>query len=253
MTRQICIFAPNKQPFGNANWSNTILGHIIKPLVEKYNPEWYWFSRYTDENFGSINTDFDSSKIPVEFFNFSMDGTPVNSTMIRFRFKIESSKSSEFEKESVEQIQKMGCASSGCCDYGFDGELGGPRFNDNYIDPNQLAGDEKTHAEESNKRRAILVGKMFHSISELTLDSLDGPDSDNVCKSTTNNHPQNINDTSWDSIHHIFCNTTATPTRIHVWQYLPKELIHISTDWDFSIPEDQKNDWKHEGITKVNS
>ena len=62
--RQIRIFVP---PAADGNhWVETVVGRVIKPVVERHKPEWMWFSRYGEDKERS-SVDCDISKIPTHF------------------------------------------------------------------------------------------------------------------------------------------------------------------------------------------
>jgi hypothetical protein len=42
--RQIRIFV--LPGFDGNHWVETVVGRVIKPVVERHKPEWMWFSRY---------------------------------------------------------------------------------------------------------------------------------------------------------------------------------------------------------------
>ena len=72
------------------------------------------------------------------------------------------------------------------------------------------------------QQRADLVALHYMSTSRLILDCLIGPDPQQRYLLETNDDPQNPQQSSFESLHHLFCNMTNVPTSI---------LLGVGTHW----------------------
>jgi hypothetical protein len=218
VTKQVCIFAPTKQPYDGSSWAETIFGRIIKPLVASHAElRWFWFLRYGEpKNSGS--PDFDVSRIADDFFPGG------NGRLVRFRISIQESDFAAFESDGSDLIQQEGCGFSHWPDYGGLGELGGARFcGEN--------GIVKPSAE-----RAELNAQMLCSLSKLVLHSLVGPDADGRYKMESNVHKENPNGSTFESLHHCFCNMTGVPLDVIVLRNKQTGVQVIGTQWNLHVP-----------------
>ena len=185
-------------PFDTDQWAETLLGHIIKPAVQKQNViEWFWFSRYHCPQ-SMDSEDCDISKIPQDF---ALPNTDIYRS-VRFRYSIDSTLVSGFEQQCEPLVQTAGCAISDFRDYDFVGDLGGDRH----------LGGQRTALRRDH--RANLVAGVYHSTSLIVLDALVGPDAQGHYSAEANDSDQNPLHSSFESIHHVFCNITEVPLRV---------------------------------------
>lgn len=220
VTKQVCIFAPQKPPYDDA-WAETIFGRVISPLVSEH-PElkWFWFLRY-DEPKDSKSGHFDVSRIPDEFFVNDM------AHMIRFRFAIPAVDVDAFESHGSELIQKNGCCFSHWPEYGALGELGGQRF----------CGNSKPVKPCSE--RAELNALMLCSLSRIVLHSLEGPDEDGRYRMEKNVDSENPNGSTFESLHHCFCNMTGVPLDVIVLRNKKTGVQVIGTQWSLHVKPEE--------------
>jgi hypothetical protein len=210
VNRQTRIFVPRNQLFDHDQWAETVIGRIILPII--CNADyliWYWFSRY-DCPKEVDSGDCDINQIPMEFMN--LDSQHYRS--VRFRYSLEESLVGNFERYCLKLIQDSGCAISDFRDYDFIGDLGSDRH---------LGGERS-----SNRRRgrAELVVSLYHATSRLVLDALIGPDEQGRYSLEYNDSNQNPLHSTFESLHHVFCNITDVPLRVLV---SPQS---IGTDWN---------------------
>jgi hypothetical protein len=194
--RQVRIFAPNRAPYANEFWGETILGQIIKPAVADC-PDlaWFWFSRYycTAKQDGG---DCDISKVPQDY---TVPGAAYRS--VKFRYSVTEDALEEFERACAALIQKSGCFATDFRDYDYLGDLGAPRF----------LGGEWTP--QRRRVRADLVAAQFCATCRLVLDTLAGPAADGkfTVEKDLVSKENPVANSPLESIHHIFCNSTAVP------------------------------------------
>jgi len=218
VTKQVCIFAPWKPPFDGATWAETIFGRIIKPLVMAHSElRWYWFLRY-GESKTSGSLDFDANRIADEFF---VNGI---GRLVRFRFSMRSDDFPAFESHGSDLFQQEGCGFSHWPDYGGLGELGGARF----CGENGLS--------KPSSERAGLNAAMLYSLSRIVLHSLIGPDSEGRHQMEKNTYEENPNGSTFESLHHCFCNMTGVPLDVIVLRNKQTGEQLIGTQWSLRIP-----------------
>ena len=202
MYRQTRIFAPLAVPF-DSYWAETIVGAIIAPAIsQEQNLEWFWFSRY-ELTAQQDADDCDIRDIPQGFLN------PQNQfyRSIRFRYSITEEARQTFENRIQNQITKHGCWISDFRDYPFLEDLGG----------NRHIGGERTP--DRRQHRAQLVARLYQAISELVVDTLVGPDEEARYQAEKNDDSRNNPlGSTFESVHHLFCNITDVPTRVLVSQ-----------------------------------
>jgi len=209
MYRQTRIFVPLTVPFDTKLWAETVIGGIIAPIVrEELGLQWFWFSRYncaTEADSG----DCDISQIPAEFM------VPQNRHFrsVRFRYSIAEGSRQAFEDQCHSRIRDLGCCVSDFLNYDFLGDLGGDRH----------IGGER--AEPRRKHRAQLVAEMYQAISRVVIDALVGPDPQGRYRVEQNDNPENPLGSSFESLHHLFCNITDVPLRVLISQ------MRVGTDW----------------------
>lgn len=192
-TTQTRIFVPWPDAPYDQDWYATLLGRVIGPLVQNQQSlEWFFFSRYRQDRGGSSG-DCDLGKIPR---HFERDGVW---TSIRFRCGIPHTHRQAFEDQASAAISGAGCAISDWRDFDLVSDLGSNRF---------LGGDRMPTRREE---RAKLVASYLHTISELVLHAVIGPDDEARFTLEANDHDQNPMRSTFESLHHMFCNVTDVP------------------------------------------
>lgn len=207
-TRQTRIFVPPRAPFDRDTWVENIIGHIISPLAQSKELNWFWFSRYG--GYRSDSGDCDIIKIP-EAFAFPPSNIYKS---LRFRFSISDEAQDSFEEKLSQGIEKMGCGISDFREYDSISDMAGNRF----------LGEPRT--EEKRKERVALVAAHFCATSKLFINCVQGPDQDGYFSMEKDpDSGQNPHGNIFESVHHIFCNQTNVPLRVILSQ------TSIGTDW----------------------
>jgi len=194
--RQVRVFAPNRAPYAPDSWGETILGQVIKPAVaDNPNLAWFWFSRYycTANQDGG---DCDISQVPKDYI---VPGGAYRS--VKFRYAVTEDALEEFERACAAFIEKSGCFASDFRDYNYLADLGAPRF---------LGGEQTPQRRQA---RADLVAAQFHATCRLVLDTLVEPAADGkfAVEKDLVSKENPAGNSPLESIHHIFCNSTAVP------------------------------------------
>lgn len=231
VTKQVCIFAPWKPPYDGATWAETVFGRIIKPLVIAHSEiRWFWFLRYGEPK-TSGSPDFDVNRIADDFF--------VNGIghLVRLRFAIRDADFSSFESHGSRIIRQEGCCYSHWPDYGGLGELGGARF----CGENGLSKPCSVRAE--------LNAEMLCCLSKIVLHSLIGPDPEGRYQMEKNIDNQNPNGSTFESLHHCFCNMTGVPLDVIVLQNKQTGEQRLGTLWN--VPVENQQEWETAGKIPV--
>jgi hypothetical protein len=218
-----------KPPYDGVTWAETIFGRIIRPLVAVH-PElrWFWFLRYVETK-DSGSPDFDVGRIAGDFFPGG------RGRLVRFRFSIREGDFSAFESCGSDIIRREGCGFSHWPDYGGLGELGGARFCGENGRPKPC--DE----------RAELNAQMLCSLSRIVLHSVVGPDAEGRYAMEKNVHEENPNGSTFESLHHCYCNMTGVPLDVLVLRNKQSGEQRLGTLWN--MPVDNPQEW--EAIAKV--
>ena len=218
--RQTRIFVPNIVPYDSEDWAETLLGRVVQPLLQKYpTTAWFWFSRY----FAPASMDSGDCNITAVPEEYQIQGS---FRSLRFRYELPDSDIGAFEEDGNLRIRNEECVISDWRYYDLAGDLGSNRF---------VGGmrDDRRRLE-----RAKLVVLYLKAVSTLVLDSLVGPDSVGQFHAERNDNSQNPLGSSYESMHHLFCNITALPLRVLVFSNGTQNII--GTDW--SSP--QQASWK---------
>ncbi len=204
--RQIRIFVNHTE---GIDWAETLIGRVFRPLVADFSESlrWFWFLRYgcligkPGDDCGDCNFDI----IPDDFKQALPEGNPDQPVhrSLRFRFEVEDAHQAAFEASLNELVAQHEYASSGCLDYNQIGDAGGNRF---LGVENRLPGRDV--------ERANLVTQLFQLMSQLVMDALVGPDQANRFHVEHNDDQQNPNGSTFESVHHMFCNITEVPISI---------------------------------------
>lgn len=217
-TRQTRVFVASNEPLND--WAETIIGRVIVPITRQFSGQlnWFWFSRYISP----INDsgDCDVSLIPAPFLQpLSAGGQPQHRS-VRFRFDIVAAGQPAFESQLQALILQHGYAVSDIRDYDFVGDTGGHRF----------LGDENRQPGR-DVQRAHLVTNYYQSISALVVDALVGPDVQGRFRLETNSDQQNPHGSTFESLHHLFCNITQPPLTALVYQDPSNNQLALGSRW----------------------
>ncbi len=209
--RQTRIFVPNIMPYSGETWAETLLGRVIRPLLQKHpTTAWLWFSRY----FAPPSIDSGDCNITVVPKEYQIDGS---FRSLRFRYELPDADTLAFEEDGSLRIRDERCVISDWRDYDLVGDLGSNRF---------VGGMRDNHR---RLERAKLVVSFLKAVSMLVLDSLVGPDSAGQFHVESNDNSQNPLGSSYESMHHLFCNMTALPLRVLVFS--DGSQTSVGTDW----------------------
>lgn len=204
-TKQTRIFVPSTEP---SDWADTLIGRVIRQLAVEFEKDlrWYWFSRYgvlitTPVSPQEDRGDCDFDKIPVECKKPLNSGSVPMHRSVRFRFKIRKGSLPAFEKRLRDLLAKYRYAISDVRPYHHFAEMGGERF---------LAKESSVDL----KARANQVVEVLHAVSKLTINCLIGPDASDRYRSEVNGHQENPNQSTFESVHHLFGNITNVPLSV---------------------------------------
>lgn len=207
--RQTRIFAPHVGLFAHPRWVETIIGLIIKPLVTTFQDslKWYWFTRYIQTTDGDID-DCNFVQIPKTFI------APQNGShkSVRFRYAVEDNAYKALEEKCRQLIENVGCAISDFRAYPILDDLGGNRHL------------EEPRTDERREKRAQLVVANYHSIAEIILDALIGPDAEGHFSLPHHHQDSPQQETPFHVLHHIFCNASDVPLYVSLIHNVPGNL-----------------------------
>lgn len=204
--RQTRIFVQSNDP--SDDWAETLIGRVFRQIVSEFAQplQWFWFSRYicpVGMN-GDDRGDCDFNAIPDDYQQ-AIPGMDVpGHRSLRFRFEITDADQAAFEFRLRQLLDQHEYKISDIRDYEQVSDTGGQRFLG--VENRQPGRDVQ---------RARLVTHLYQIISEIVIDSLVGPDSANRYRIEHNDlHQQNPNGSSFESLHHLFCNITRVPLSI---------------------------------------
>jgi hypothetical protein len=198
--RQARIFVPNSEP--QDGWAETLLGRVVRPLVGKYesNLAWFWFSRYEVPQ-GIDDGDCDIAQLSDDYRRDVHQYKNVHRSL-RFRYCAVDESTSMFENELLNKASSHRYSvPGGPLAWGLCSGLGDDRH----------VGIENRD-DEGRARRATLVVQHYMGTSRLVLDALVGPDGSGHYRLEQNDHGLNPHGSTFESLHHLFCNITAVPT-----------------------------------------
>ena len=209
MIRQTRIFAPHEGLFTHPHWAETVIGCIIKPVVTNFQGalEWYWFTRYVQRTDGDTG-DCMFAQIPQTF----IDPQSGLHKSIRFRYAVEDDTYEAFEEECRQLSENAGCAISDFRTYPILEDLGGDRHL------------EEPRTPERREKRSQLVVTNYHSIAELILDALIGPDAEGHFSLPHHHQADPRQETPFHALHHIFCNASDVPLYVSARHDVPGDL-----------------------------
>jgi hypothetical protein len=202
--RQTRIFAPYSSPFLDQWWAETIIGHIIKPLVTSgIHLNWFWFSRYVSPRSGDVG-DCNINQIPEIYGIYPGNQNPQYSDLyrsIRFRYSVPNNFQDEFESQAMRFIEHAGV-----------------QYQISVIMISlviwvALRFIENNVSQVRKEERANLVVDYLHSISKLIVDCIEvlhTTEGFSLEKSTSMENP---NGSIFESLHHLLCNMTNVPIK----------------------------------------
>ncbi|MFA7269115.1 MAG: hypothetical protein WC073_07215 [Sterolibacterium sp.] len=214
--RQTRVFVPSNEP--DHGWAETLIGKVFRPLTARFSDqlEWFWFSRYgplTDDT-----GDCDITRIPEEYKQPIHPGAAISHRSMRFRFSIADDRQEAMEQWALQTIMEQGYYVSDFRPYDFVSDTGSNRF----------LGTENRQPGRAIQR-ARLVTQFYAASSRLVIDALVGPDEDGRYRLETNDDFQNPGGSTFQSIHHLYCNITGTPTEVYVFQKAGLDIIGFGT------------------------
>ena len=211
--RQTRIFVPNTVPYDNTTWAETLLGRVIRPLVHQHAIGWYWFSRY-DQSLEGDWGDCDKRRVLEARHRLEWNR---HFRSLRLRFRVSDADVQAFEQDGTQRIEDEECVISDWRGFDLVAGLGCDRF----------VGEIRnaTHRGE----RAELVVMFLNAVCKLVLHSLIGPDATGRFRLEANDDPQNPLGSSFESMHHLFCNITGVPVRVRVFS--DGSQTFVGTDW----------------------
>jgi hypothetical protein len=212
--RQTRLFVPSSEP--DEGWAETAAGRVIKPITKEYRQSlsWFWFSRYVSDGPDSGDCDFDA--IPESHKQRLSQGGLPHHRSLRFRFDISDDQQRNFEQRLRELRTQGNYAISDIRDYtSWLEDTGGHRF---------LGSENRQPGRAEQRSRLVL--SFYQVTSQLVLDALVGPDSDGRYLPEKNDHPQNSLGSTFESLHHLFCNITQPPLAVHLYV-----RFGVGTNW----------------------
>jgi len=182
----------------NEHFAENVVGKIIRPLLAEFpSISAFWFSRYGEDRNASAG-DCDIAQIPPQF----EDGG--NFRSIRFRFWVEDDVLQPIDDRISALTIQHGFAISDVRPYNDVADLAWDRFLEGQITPQR----------EIQRRDAMRA--FLHSSAILFLEMLEGPDIDGNCRLTRSASGHNPHGSTFESIHHLFCNMTNVTTTVYV-------------------------------------
>jgi hypothetical protein len=217
ISRQTRIFVPSSE--SEEDWAETLLGRVIRPLLSDFETQlsWFWFSRY---NSGLEDSeDCNIEVIPNTFKQVLPAWPDPRHRSLRLRYAIGAPHLTRFEQLALQQIQRYGYQVSDFRPYDFIADTGSHRFLGN---ENRLPG--------RSQQRARLITQFYMASAHLVMDALVGPDKNgHYCLETNDDLVQNPAGSSFQSLHHVFCNITNAPTDVCVFQKTGLNVIGFGT------------------------
>lgn len=214
--RQTRVFVASSEP--DDGWAETLVGRVFRLLTVRFSDQlnWFWFSRYgpLTEDSG----DCDMAKIPETYKVLAHPGAAISHRSMRFRYSIADDRQEEFEQAALQIIIEQGYVVSDFRPYDFVADTGSNRF----------LGNENRRVDGA-ARRAQLVTQFYMACCRLVIDALVGPDKEGRYRLESNDDFQNPGRSSFQSIHHLYCNITNTPTDVYVFQKAGLDIIGFGT------------------------
>jgi hypothetical protein len=195
---QTRIFVPPMAPYQQECWVECVVGHIIAPLVKKYQLHHFWFSRYGEGAEGSKG-DTDLTKIPP---GFELNGLYRS---VRFRLWLPESQRAAFEQELRATVTGVGCWIFDLRDYPDLDDLASKRF---------CGGN---FAQTRREERRDEMREFLSATARLFVHMLESPNSQQEFRLEDNTERNNNTEgVTFQSVHHLFCNMTEVPLFVFV-------------------------------------
>jgi hypothetical protein len=193
---QTRIFLPRISPFNGPLEIETAVGLIIRPLVERYQIQYFWFSRYGEMAEGSAG-DTDFSRVPTSFARGE------HWVSVRFRMWVTNESRQQLESDLFQLVSNAGCFISDVRDYPDLDDLASARFCGEALTP------------ERRSARRDFMRDFLTASARLFIHMLQGPDELGQFRFETNTRDGNNPDgNTLQSVHHLFCNMTNVPLRV---------------------------------------
>lgn len=190
------IFAPLSEPYGD-NWVEQILGTIVKPLHQQYADDvgWLWVTRYSRRY--TEETPPENCHLPVDFRSNGWY------RYVLLRVSAQEDSEENLHERAIQLAREAGCYTDprGWIDYDVIADLGCNRFVREQANPDERA------------RRAQRVGYFVDATVRLMLDLLVQAEN-GIWRFEPSTHQQNPKGSVFESVHHLFCNATQTPTTV---------------------------------------
>lgn len=216
------------------DWAETLIGRVLRKVSEEFERDLksFWFSRYACAGSGEEDRgDCDFQKIPDEYKSVvDKENSQIRMhRSLRFRFEIENRSQFAFEERLRDLIAEHGYAISDIRDFDQVKGLGGDRF---------LATENLNPGHDL--RRANLVKLFLQAVSQLVVDGLVGPDHAGRYRMESNNHNENPLSSTFESIHHMFCNISGVPISVLLKDSEVNQVIgtYWGSPWGNRILED---------------
>lgn len=229
--RQTRIFVANDE--AEEHWAETLMGRVVRPLIQCHAEsfEWFWFSRY-----GKLcgeTEDCAADQIPATHQQPGPDGHDRTHRSLRLRYAVADDHQDDIEAHARALIAEYGYCITDFRPYFWVADTGSPRF----------LGVEHRLPDRA-EQRAHLVTRFYMATAQLVLDALVGPDEQGRFRLESNDDLlQNPRGSSFQSLHHLYCNITATPTDVCVFQKAGVEAIGFGTH--ISAPPAPTGGWDH--------
>lgn len=221
------IFAPSGQ--SHENWVEQILGSVIRPAYQEFGEQiqWMWVTRYIEPlefaRRDAIGEYCQKNPIPSNYVTHH-NGTPYCRYAV-FRLSVDSVSKSQIQQECLALAEKAGFWVVPWTKYDMVADLGSDRF----IYPGA--------ADLEREGRAFLVARFVDATVRLMLHSL--VEEGGQWKLELNTSDQNPAGSIFQSIHHLYCNTTGVPIDVLVDAQTRngkprRNSILVATDWMFA-------------------
>lgn len=194
------IFAPSEPPYNEDNWVEQIFGTTVKPINDIFGDhiKWLWVTRYSglyNEESPPVNCILPGRYRINGYYRF-----------IVFRLCVDNEIRSQLHDNTILLAEEANCFTypDGWIEYDIVEDLGSNRFIRDNSD------------REDRNHRALLVARFIDSTVRLMLDSLISFDGETWRQESNTLTQQNPSGSFFESVHHLFCNATFTPTTILV-------------------------------------
>jgi hypothetical protein len=220
------IFAPANQ-FYQDNWVEQILGTTIKPIYEQYEDDirWLWVTRYAGKyNEAKPPT---GTQIPEEYL---LNG---HYRYIWFRISILEDTKEQLQDDLLGLANSAGCYihPNGWMDYDVVNDLGSNRFI--------IKGANTPERINRAKKVAYFIDATVRLMLDMLIEEKPG-----LWVFESNENEQNPNGSVFESVHHLFCNSTQVPTTVIL--SVQNNELRVRTfrmSQIITIPLDEQENW----------